>query len=92
MLQPPYLPDLSPPDYFLFPSLKMNLKGHHYAGVGEVQEIVTDEFKKIPKEEFSAAFQILYDRAKGCIYRVIQEESAILWELIVCVILSKMFI
>jgi len=24
-----------------------------------------------------------------CIYRVIQEESAILWEMIVCVILSK---
>ena len=26
---------------------------------------------------------------KNCIYRVIQEESAILWEMIVCVILSK---
>jgi hypothetical protein len=26
------------------------------------------------------------------IYRVIQEESAVLWEMIVCVILSKQFI
>jgi hypothetical protein len=26
-----------------------------------------------------------------CIYRVIQEESTILWEMIVCVILSKKF-
>ena len=26
---------------------------------------------------------------KGLIYRVIQEESAILWEMIVCLILSK---
>jgi len=26
------------------------------------------------------------------IYRVIQEESAIIWEIIICVILSKMFI
>jgi len=28
-------------------------------------------------------------RETPCMYRVIQEESAILWEMIVCVILSK---
>jgi hypothetical protein len=32
--------------------------------VSEIQEAVTDEFKKIKKEEFSAAFQKLYDLAK----------------------------
>jgi hypothetical protein len=26
LYHPPYSPDLSPPDYFLFPKLKMNLK------------------------------------------------------------------
>jgi histone-lysine N-methyltransferase SETMAR len=30
---PPYSPDLSPPDYFLFPKLKMKLKGLHFADV-----------------------------------------------------------
>jgi hypothetical protein len=29
----PYSPDLSPPDYFLFPKLKMKLKGLHFADV-----------------------------------------------------------
>jgi len=64
----PYSPDLSPPDYFLFPKLKMKLKGLHFSDVAEIQEAVTDELKKVLKEEFSAAFQKLYDLAKACIY------------------------
>jgi histone-lysine N-methyltransferase SETMAR len=39
---PPYSPDLSPPDYFLFPKLKMKLKGLHFAYVAEIQEAETD--------------------------------------------------
>jgi hypothetical protein len=27
---PPYLPDLSPSDYFLFPKLKFKMKGTHF--------------------------------------------------------------
>jgi hypothetical protein len=65
---PPYTPDLSPPDYFLFSKLKMKLKGLHFADVDEIQEAVTDELKKVQKEEFSSALQKLYDRAKACIY------------------------
>jgi hypothetical protein len=34
----PYSPDLSPPDYFLFPKLKMKLKGLHFADAAEIQE------------------------------------------------------
>ena len=67
LYHPPNSPSLSPPDYFLFPKLKMELKGLHYADV-EIQEAVTDELKKVQKEEFSAAFQKLYDSAKACIY------------------------
>jgi len=73
MLQPfitPYFPDLSPPDYFLFPKLKMNLKGLHFADVAEIQEAVNDELQKVQKEEFSADFQKLYDGAKNCIYAI----------------------
>ena len=64
----PYSPDLSPPDYFLFPKLKINLKGLQFADVAEIQEAVTDELKKDQNEEFSAAFQQLYHRAKACTY------------------------
>jgi len=65
---PPYSPDLSPPDYFLFPKLKIKLKRLHFANVAEIQEAVTDELKKVQKEEFSAAFQKMYDRAKAYVY------------------------
>jgi hypothetical protein len=46
--------------YFL---LRMKLKGLHFADVTEFQEAITDVLKKVQKEEFSAAFQKLYDRA-----------------------------
>jgi hypothetical protein len=46
----------------------MKLKGLHFTDVAEIQEAVTDELKKVLKEEFSAAFQKVYDRAKACIY------------------------
>jgi hypothetical protein len=35
----------------------MKLIGPHFADVAEIQEAVTDELKKVQKEEFSAAFQ-----------------------------------
>jgi hypothetical protein len=64
----PHSPALSPPDYFLFPKLKMKFKGLHIADVAEIQEAVTGELKKVQKEEFPAAFQKMYDRAKSYIY------------------------
>jgi len=66
-LSPPYSPDLSPPDYFLFPKEKIKLKGLHFADLAEIQIAVTDELKKVQKEDFSAALQKLYDREKACI-------------------------
>jgi hypothetical protein len=46
----------------------MKSKGLQLVDVAEIQEAVTDEIKKIQKEEFSAAFQKLYDRAETCLY------------------------
>jgi hypothetical protein len=71
MLQPfitPHTSDLSLPDNFLFPKLKIKLKQLHFADVAEIQEAITDKLKKVQKEEFSAAFQKLYNCAKACIY------------------------
>jgi hypothetical protein len=56
-LSHPVLSRLPPPDYFLFPKLKMKLKGLHLADVTEIQEAVTDELKNVQKEECSGAFQ-----------------------------------
>jgi len=46
---PPHSPDLSPPDYFQFPKLKMKLKGLYFGDVVECDEAVTDELKKVQK-------------------------------------------
>jgi hypothetical protein len=63
----PYSPDLSLPNYYLFPKLKNKLKGLHFADVAEIQEAVPGELKKVQQAKFSAAFQKLYDRAKAYI-------------------------
>jgi hypothetical protein len=68
LYHPQYCPDLTLPDYFLFPKLKMKLKGLHVADVADIQEAVTDKKKKVQKVEISAAFQKLYKRAKAYIY------------------------
>jgi uncharacterized Fe-S cluster protein YjdI len=68
LYHPPYFPDLSPPDYFLFPKLKRKLKGLNFEAVAEIQVALTEEVKKLQKEEFSAAFRKMYDHAKACIY------------------------
>jgi len=54
----------------MFPKLKMKLKGLHFVDVAEIQEAVTDELKKVQKEDFSAAFQKMYDHAKACVYAI----------------------
>ena len=81
---PPYSPDISPPDYFLFPKLRMKLKGLHFANVAENQEAVTDEVKKVQKAEFSAASQKLYDRAKAYIYIYIYMPVELILNIKVC--------
>jgi hypothetical protein len=48
--------------------LKKKLKGLHFADVAEIQETVTDELKKVQKEEFSADFWKMCDGAKAWIY------------------------
>ena len=53
---------------FSLPKLKMKLKGPHFPGIAEIQEAITDELRKVEREEFSAAFQKLYDRANAFIY------------------------
>jgi hypothetical protein len=70
LYHPLYSPDLSPPYYFLFPKLKMQLKGLHFVDVAEIKEAITDELNKVQKEEFMASFQKLYDHARACIYAI----------------------
>jgi hypothetical protein len=38
---PPYSPDMSPPDFDLFPKLKEPVRGHHFSSLDDVSAAVT---------------------------------------------------
>jgi hypothetical protein len=61
-------PDLSLPDYFFFPKFKVKLKGLHFVEAAEIQEAINSELKQVQKEEFTEAFQKLYNCTEACIY------------------------
>ena len=50
--QPPYSPDLSPCDFFLFPKLKFHLKGRHFRTADNIQKVVTGQLRALLHEEF----------------------------------------
>jgi len=64
---PPYLPDLAPADYFLFPKLKFSLKGCHFQTVEEVQCALTMELNNISKTAFLEGTKKLKEGANKCI-------------------------
>jgi hypothetical protein len=54
---PPYLPALSPCDFFLFPRMKSKLKGRRFQDVTEIQEESLTVLHAIPKFQFQRCFQ-----------------------------------
>jgi len=65
--RPPYSPDLSPCDYFLFPKLKLPLKGRLLEDVQDIQTAVTSNLRVIQQEDVQRSFQSLLHRATRCI-------------------------
>ena len=64
---PPYSPDLSPCDYFLFPKLKTKMKGAYYDDIPAIQAAVNEVLKKIPINDIKKSMHALVDRSKRCI-------------------------
>ena len=54
--QPPYLPDLTPCDFWLFHKLKRPLQGHRFDTIEEIQAESKKVLKAIPEIEFSKCF------------------------------------
>jgi len=65
--QPPYSPDLAPSDFWLFPTLKTDLKGMRFATMEDIKSNVTAELRTIPKEAFHQCFQQWQDRWSKCV-------------------------
>ena len=55
---PPYSPDLSPCDYWLF----SKLRGCRYETIEEMKEAVTKAIDALTQEDFHGAFQKLLER------------------------------
>ncbi|GFW54045.1 histone-lysine n-methyltransferase setmar-like protein [Trichonephila clavipes] len=49
---PPYSPDMSPPDFFLFPKIKNTLRGHRFQDIYTIKQNSTQQLQAIPKSEF----------------------------------------
>jgi len=64
---PPYSPELSLCDYFLFPKLKLPLKGRLFEDAQDIQAAVTSSLQTIPQEDLQRYFQSLLDRVTRCI-------------------------
>jgi hypothetical protein len=64
---PPYLPDLTLCDFFLFPRMKKELKGRRFADVAEVQRESLLACDSIPTEDFRKCFQQWEQRCNRCI-------------------------
>jgi hypothetical protein len=48
-------------DFFLFPHLKIIMKGARFADVATIQERVTAVLRSIPEQAFADSFQKLYE-------------------------------
>ncbi|GFY36077.1 putative transposase [Trichonephila clavipes] len=65
--QPPYSPDLSPCDFFLFPKLKNHLKGYHFGTLENIQKAVADQLKAIPISEFHQCYEEWKKSLQRCV-------------------------
>ena len=66
MEHPPYSPDLSPCDFFLFPGLKKKLAGRKYTShqmLGATLNLLRD----IPEKDYEKAFKDWIKRLRLCV-------------------------
>ena len=54
---PPYLPDLSPCDFFIFPRLKKMFSGNKYTYRSSLGSAIYQCLQQIPKEDYLSAFR-----------------------------------
>lgn len=63
----PYSPDMAPCDFFLFPKLKLPLRGKHFETIEAIKENSKRELKAIPKEAYEKCYKDWKKRWHMCI-------------------------
>ena len=64
---PPYSPDLSPCDFFLFPRLKKILFGNKYTSRSSLGSAIYQCLQQIQKEDYLPAFRDWVKRLQKCV-------------------------
>jgi transposase len=67
VLQPPYSPDLSSCDFFLFPKLEFHLRGRHFGTVDKIQKVVTDQLRALLHEDFQHCYREWEQHLQRCV-------------------------
>jgi len=65
--QPPYSPDMSPCDFFLFPRIKQVVKGTHFDSVKDIQTSVTRVLQELPVNDFQKSYENWKKRWTQCV-------------------------
>lgn len=65
--QAPYSPDMAPCDFFLFPKLKLPLRGRRFESIEAIKQNSTKELKAIPETAYKKCFDDWKKRWHMCI-------------------------
>jgi hypothetical protein len=66
--RPPYPPDLASRDFFLFPKMKLKLKGRRFDNNEEIQDDSPKLLDTLAEKDFQEAFQKWRRRWDRCLY------------------------
>jgi hypothetical protein len=65
---PPYSPDLAPYDFFLFPKMKLKLKGRRFDTIEVIQANSQRVLDTLKEKDFQESFQKWRKRWDRCIH------------------------
>ena len=64
---PPYSPDLAPCDFWLFPKVKMTMKGKRFEWIQDTEAATTAQLNTLTKEDFQNCFRKWQERCDKCV-------------------------
>lgn len=59
---PPYSPDLTPCDFWLFSRVKKEIQGVHFGSTAVLKEAIHDQIALIPSEEYKKAILVSWPK------------------------------
>ena len=65
---PPYSPDLAPCDWFLFPSIKRQMKGKQFQSAEDARALFEGVILDIPQSTWSGAIESWFERKAKCVH------------------------